>query len=122
MKNALKAIVLVPIAIVIILFAVANRQVATISLDPFNGETPALALSAPLFLLILLMVMLGVLVGGIATGLSQASVRTAGRSARTEVERLRRDLQETRLELDLVHRQSAARPPASTALIEREIA
>ena len=122
MKNALKAIVLVPIALIIILFAVANRQVTTISLDPFNSDTPALALSAPLFLLIILMVMLGVLVGGIATWLSQASTRTAARSARADVERLRRELQETRLELDLVHRQTAARVPmsASTALIERE--
>ena len=122
MKNALKAIVLVPIALIIILFAVANRQVTTISLDPFNSDTPALALSAPLFLLIILMVMLGVLVGGIATWRSHASTRTAARSARADVERLRRELQETRLELDLVHRQTATRVPTSpsTALIERE--
>ena len=122
MKNALKAIVLVPIALIIILFAVANRQVTTISLDPFNSETPALALSAPLFLLILLMVMLGVLVGGIAAWLSQGSARTAARGARADAERLRRELQETRLELDLVHREAATRAPASTALIERESA
>jgi uncharacterized integral membrane protein len=118
MKNALKAIVLVPIALIIVLFAVANRQVATISLDPFNSDTPALALSAPLFLLILLMVMLGVLVGGIAAWLSQSSARAAARSARADAERLRRELQEIRLELDLVHRQNSTRAPAGTALIE----
>jgi uncharacterized integral membrane protein len=122
MKNALKAIVLLPVALIIILFAVANRQITTISLDPFNSEAPAFALSAPLFLVILLMVMLGVLIGGVAAWLSQAPARAAARSSRADAERLRRDLQETRLELDLVHRQNAARVPASTALIERETA
>jgi uncharacterized membrane protein YciS (DUF1049 family) len=120
MKNALKVIVLVPIALIAVVFAVANRQIATISLDPFNSETPAFALSAPLFLVIILMVMLGVLIGGIATWLSQGGVRAAARQAKADAERLRRDLQETRLELDLVHRQSVTRAPAGQALIERE--
>ncbi len=123
MKNALKAIVLVPIAALIVIFAVANRQIITISLDPFNSETPALALSAPLFLVILLMVILGVLIGGIASWISQGAVRSAARQARVEAERLRRELQETRLELDLVHRQQAAARAVSPqqALIEREV-
>ena len=123
MKNILKAIVLVPIALLIVVFAVANRQITTISLDPFNSEAPALALSAPLFLVILLMVILGVLVGGIASWVSQSVVRGAARQSRADAERLRRELQETRLELDLVHRQQAAARPAPTqqALIEREV-
>ncbi|MDX7950720.1 LapA family protein [Lichenihabitans sp. Uapishka_5] len=125
MKNALKAIVLVPIALLIVVFAVANRQMTTISLDPFNSDTPALALSAPLFLVILLMVILGVLVGGIASWISQGVVRASARQARTDAAQLRRELQETRLELDLVHRQqAAARSTAlpSQALIGREVA
>jgi uncharacterized integral membrane protein len=121
MKNALKAIVLVPLALIAVVFAVANRQMATISLDPFNSEAPALALSAPLFLVIILMVMFGVLIGGIATWLTQGSVRTAARHAKADAERLRRELQETRLELDLVHRQNAGRTSTGQALIEREM-
>ena len=122
MKTVLKAIILVPIALLAILFAVANRQISTISLDPFNSETPALALSAPLFLVILLMVMLGVLIGGIAAWLAQAHVRSEARHAKADAERLRRDLQETRLELDLVHRQQSALSPGQTALVHREVA
>ena len=124
MKNALKAIILVPIALVIVVFAVANRQITTISLDPFNSETPAFALSAPLFLVILLMVILGVIIGGVASWLSQGAVRSAARQARSDAERLRRELQETRLELDLVHRQQAALRPVTAvqpALLEREV-
>ncbi|MCW6507058.1 LapA family protein [Lichenifustis flavocetrariae] len=122
MKTVVKAIILVPIALLAILFAVANRQISTISLDPFNSETPALALSAPLFLVILLMVMLGVLIGGIAAWLAQAHVRSEARHAKADAERHRRDLQETRLELDLVHRQQAAASPRQTALVHREVA
>lgn len=124
MKNALKAIILVPIALLIVVFAVANRQITTISLDPFNSVTPALALSAPLFLVILLMVILGVIVGGVASWMSQSPVRSAARQARSDSERLRRELQETRLELDLVHRQQAALRPSTAiqpALLEREV-
>ncbi len=104
MKTALKAIVLVPIVVIAVIFAVANREIVTISFDPFNSENPAFALSAPLFLTIVLMVMLGVLIGGIATWLTQGSTRSALRQAKAETERLRRDLQDTRLELDLSRR------------------
>lgn len=104
MKTALKAIVLVPIALIAVVFAVANREIVSISFDPFNSENPAFALSAPLFLTIILMVMLGVLIGGMAAWLSQAHVRGALRHAKSEAEHLRRELQETRLELDLQRR------------------
>ena len=107
MKTALKAIVLVPFAILAVIFAVANRHVVTISFDPFNAENPAFALSAPLFLTIVLMVMLGVLIGGIATWLTQGNVRSALRHTRAENDRLRREVQDTRLELDLSRRDAS---------------
>lgn len=104
MKTALKAIVLVPLALIAVIFAVANRHIVTISLDPFNADNPAFALSAPLFLTIVLMIMLGVLIGGVATWLTQGSVRSALRHARSDNDRLRRELQDARLELDLSRR------------------
>ena len=127
MVNLLKALILVPIAVIAITFAVANRQMATISLDPFNPTAPALALNAPLFLIILSMVMLGVLIGGIATWLTQGHARIAARHGKAESERLRREVQEARLELDLVHRQAATArtatqvAPALPALSAREL-
>jgi len=48
-RKIIAAIILVPLAVVIIAFAVANRQIATVSLDPFSAEHPAASLTLPLF-------------------------------------------------------------------------
>ena len=122
MKTALKAIILVPIALIAIVFAVANREIVTISFDPFNSDNPAFALSSPLFLTIILMVMLGVVIGGIAVWLTQGSVRQALRQSRTEAERLRRDLQDARLEADLQRRGSGSSRSGLPALTGRDAA
>ena len=41
LRKIVAAIILVPLAVVIIAFAVANRQIVTVSLDPFSAEHPA---------------------------------------------------------------------------------
>src|SRR5437762_185729 len=64
LRTFLKSLILVPIGVVLILFAVANRQWTAVSLDPFSPESPALAIHLPLFLAILLALMVGVIVGG----------------------------------------------------------
>jgi uncharacterized integral membrane protein len=84
-RTFLKALILVPIAVFLILFAVANRQWTGVSLDPFSSEPPALAIHLPLFLVILLAVMLGVIVGGIAVWLGQRRWRRAARRLETEL-------------------------------------
>ena len=90
MKNFLKALVLIPIAIVLVAFAIANRRDIAVSLDPFaNGDASALSVTAPLFVLLLLALFIGVLVGGASTWLTQGRHRKAARQARGEVERLR---------------------------------
>src|ERR1051326_6521676 len=76
-RTFLRALILVPIAVLLILFAVANRQWIALSLDPFFSDPPALAVHLPLFLAILLAVMLGVIVGGVATWFSQRKWRAA---------------------------------------------
>ena len=42
-RKIVTALILVPLAIVLIMFAVANREIVTVSLDPFNSAEPALA-------------------------------------------------------------------------------
>ena len=81
MKTFLKAIVLVPIAILAIAFAVANRQVIAISFDPFSSGDPVFVLAAPLFLLVFLLLACGVVIGGVASWLGQGRYRTAARRA-----------------------------------------
>ncbi len=119
MKGLLKAILLVPIAVVAVAFAVANRQVVSISFDPFSPAEPAFALVAPLFLLIFILLMVGVVIGGIASWLGQARYRRAARHAQAEAGELRAENERLKTELTIQARQaqdsSRTRLPALAA-------
>ena len=77
MRKFIAFAILVPLAIVIVMFAVANREIITVSFDPFDTAHPAFALKMPLFMLIFALVALGVVVGGIAAWLRQQKWRHA---------------------------------------------
>jgi uncharacterized integral membrane protein len=85
--------VLVPLAIVILMFAVANRQVVTVSFDPFSSASPALSFTMPLFVLIFVLVIVGVIVGGTAAWLRQAHYRRAARALQSDIHGLRREVE-----------------------------
>ena len=106
MKGLLKAVVLVPIAIVAVGFAVANRQVVSISFDPFSASAPAFAIVAPLFLLIFLLLMAGVLIGGVASWLGQARHRRVARRAQAEADELRTENERLKTELAIQAREA----------------
>jgi uncharacterized integral membrane protein len=96
MWTFLKALILLPLAILVVLLAVANRAPVTISLDPFSRETPEIAFALPLFAVIFAAVMLGVLIGGVATWLAQGKYRKAQRYYKREVRHLRSDSERQR--------------------------
>jgi uncharacterized integral membrane protein len=104
-RKIVTAVILVPLAAIIIAFAVANRQTVTVSFDPFDATDPAYAASLPLFVLIFILVIFGVILGGLAAWLRQARWRWAARRAEKENHELRRELD--RLQHDL-----SAHPPA----------
>jgi uncharacterized integral membrane protein len=83
--------ILVPLAIVIVMFAVANRQTVVVSFDPFGSVDPAYAARMPLFVLIFVLVMLGVLLGGVAAWLRQSKWRRAARLLNRDVRALREE-------------------------------
>lgn len=85
----LKALVLLPIAILIVLLAVANRQMVSLSLDPFSQAAPEFSLAMPLFAVIFAAVMVGVVIGGIAAWLAQGKHRRERRRYRREASTLR---------------------------------
>ena len=96
-RKIVTALILLPLTIALVSFAVANRQTIVVSLDPFDAAHPALAVAMPLFALILALLIGGVLVGGAAAWLRQAKWRRAARLAagearalRAEVDRLKR--------------------------------
>src|SRR2546423_12459247 len=66
LRKIVAALLLSPLALLIALFAVANRAPVTVSLDPFGDLSAMFSVSLPLFLLLLLLLILGVIIGGIA--------------------------------------------------------
>jgi uncharacterized integral membrane protein len=104
-RKIVTVVLLVPLAVILIGLAVANRQTVTVSFDPFDAANPAYAASLPLFVLILILVIFGVLLGGVAVWLRQARWRWVARRAEKENHELR-------LELDRLRHDLSADPPA----------
>src|ERR1043166_2354595 len=84
MRKFLTALVVIPIGIFFVIFAVANRHLVTVSFDPFNSATPTVAVTLPLFVVIIAVAMLGVLAGGMATWFRQGRFRRAARQSEAE--------------------------------------
>jgi uncharacterized membrane protein YciS (DUF1049 family) len=82
----------VPIAIVIIGFAIANRQWQQVSFDPFSQETPFASITMPLWALLFCGIFLGILAGWAGCWFAQAKWRKAAREARIDLDRAERDL------------------------------
>jgi uncharacterized integral membrane protein len=102
-RKIVTALILVPLAVALVAFAVVNRQAVVVSLDPFDQAHPALSVTLPLFALILGLVIGGVLVGGVAAWLRQSKWRRAARLAEAEA-------RELRAELDRLRRRSTPSP------------
>jgi uncharacterized integral membrane protein len=116
MRKFLTIAVLIPLAIVIVMFAVANREIITVSFDPFDTTHPAFSVKLPLFILIFVLVGLGVFIGGVAAWLRQSKWRARARRAEAEAQRLRQqlDAQRSRPALPAASEPSAlAIPPAA---------
>src|SRR5471032_3279709 len=94
LRKIVTAIIVVPLAAVIIAFAVANRQIITVSFDPFSSTAPAYAATLPLFAVIFAVLILGVLIGGIAAWLGQGKWRRSARQREAELRALQAE-QET---------------------------
>ncbi|HML07952.1 MAG TPA: LapA family protein [Xanthobacteraceae bacterium] len=90
LRKIVTALILIPLAVIIIAFAVANRQIVTVSFDPFSSSEPAAALTLPLFALIILLLIFGVLVGGVAAWLRQSKWRSTARRLERQVQALRK--------------------------------
>ena len=90
-RKFLTIVVLGPIAILILLAAIANRQSITVSLDPFLSGERALSVTMPLFVMLLLTLIIGVVIGGVASWLRQGKWRRAARVAQAEAQALRQE-------------------------------
>lgn len=121
-RTIVTAVILVPLAIIIIGFAVANRQAVTISFDPFDTSDPAYALTLPLFVVAFLLVICGVLIGGAAAWLRQGKWRSAARRAEAQTRELNAEVGMLRRRLELAERpELPGRPePAPSARLRSQ--
>jgi uncharacterized integral membrane protein len=95
-RKIVMAVIVIPLAVIIIVFAVANRQAVTVSFDPFSSAQPAYAVTLPLFVLIFILLILGVMIGGIATWLRQGQWRRSARKLEADVRAMRGELETIR--------------------------
>ena len=110
-------VLIVPLAAVIIAFAVANRQTVTVSFDPFSSTSPAYAATLPLFVVFFMALILGVLVGGIAAWLGQRRWRRAARRLDGEVRALHDEIEGIRRRFGTPEKPSPAQEPVPLPLI-----
>jgi uncharacterized integral membrane protein len=92
MRKFLTGLVLIPLALIFVVFAVANRHWVTVSFDPFNSADPSVAVTLPLFVLIIVVAILGVLAGGTATWFRQRHWRRAARQHEANARQAQADL------------------------------
>jgi len=108
LNRVLLVVVLVPLAVVLIALAVANRAPVAFTLDPFNPGNPALTLSLPLFVLIFAALVVGLILGSVATWWKQGRYRKEARTKTREVQSLMQEISQ---------RKPAAPPPAATTTL-----
>jgi uncharacterized integral membrane protein len=99
-RKFITVLLLVPLALAIVLFAVGNRGPIALALDPFGSEPPMFSFSAPLFLVLLAALIAGVIIGGAAAWSRQSKWRRRARrlsadlkAAHAENAALRRQLE-----------------------------
>ncbi|MEP7240886.1 MAG: lipopolysaccharide assembly protein LapA domain-containing protein [Devosia sp.] len=98
MRRIVGWVVLVPLCLVLIVFALANRQLVVVNFNPF---VPSEALTTPgvgvpLFLVLFGVLLFGVVLGGVATWFAQSQHRRDERTWRRETERLTREVDNIR--------------------------
>ena len=92
MRKFFTALVLIPLGVIFLAFAIANRRLVTVSFDPFTATDPSVGVTLPLFMVIIVVAILGVLAGSFATWLRQRHWRRAARQYETEARDARAQL------------------------------
>ena len=80
--------ILVPCVIVGLVLTLANLSPVQFSLDPFSAERPALAVTVPLFVVIMAAFLSGLLAGGFGAWIGQHRNRHEKRVAQRELKRV----------------------------------
>ena len=96
MRKFFTALIVIPLGLLFVVFAVANRHLVTVSFDPFNSRDPSVGVTLPLFVVIIVVAILGVVAGGTATWFRQRHWRRAARQSEADARRAQEQLAELR--------------------------
>jgi uncharacterized integral membrane protein len=96
MRKFFTALIVIPLSLILIVFAASNRHFVTVSFNPFDSGDPSLAVSLPLFALIIAVAIVGVVAGGCATWLGQRHWRRAARRHEADAREVRAQLADIR--------------------------
>ncbi len=113
MRRFLKFLVIAPLALLFLAFALANRHYVPVSINLLGGDELPL-LQAPLFALLFAATALGVLLGWISTWLKQGRFRRAARIHRATAESLRGENEALRGQVATL---KTSAPSSSTAIV-----
>lgn len=116
MKRLTTVFILVPIGIVVIALAVANRQPILLSVPPdVNGE-PLYSASLPLFAVVFISVLLGMVIGGCATWVKQGRYRKRAAEQKVEATKATFEARKQKERADALAKENAETPPARQGL------
>jgi uncharacterized integral membrane protein len=79
LRRALKYLLAVPAAVILVTLAVINRHGVTLVLDPFRPEEPVLSLVLPFYVYLFGTLLIGIVAGGTAVWMAQARWRRSAR-------------------------------------------
>ena len=96
MRKFLTVLFGILVFLVLVTFAVANRHFVTVSFDPLMTNDPALSVTWPLFLILIVVAALGVIVGGCAVWFGQRHWRRAARRHEADARSARAELADLR--------------------------
>jgi uncharacterized integral membrane protein len=97
MKSVLRIIVFVPLALLFLFFAMANRAPVRIFLDPLpGGDSAGPSFESPLYLVVLAAMALGVLAGGFSSWVAHGRYRRAAKAARDDAKKARSEADQLR--------------------------
>jgi len=86
LKRLVALVVLIPVALLLIAFIIANREMMVLEFNPFAGDTSNWQVRAPVFLFLFIFLGIGVVLGSVATWIGQHKYRKAARRQKNESE------------------------------------
>ena len=91
-------VILVPLSIGLIIFALANRHFVAVNFNPFTSveASPEPGFGVPMFIILYVVLLVGVLLGGIATWFAQSDHRRGEKHWRREAHLLSTELEALR--------------------------